>query len=311
MRTEPPSSSPARAATIGAGLALGGLILWAYWPALGEMAEKWRTDPQYSHGYLVPVFAAVLLYLRRGRLDRSKCRPDWRGLIPIALGAAMYATGGFLYMDVLSAGALIPTLLGAVLILGGPAAVRWAWPMILFLGFMIPLPYFVETAVGQPLQSVATHGSTWVLQTLGFPAVSEGNTILLEHGKIAVVEACSGLSMLLTFAALTTGMAMVIQRPMLDRVILVASTIPVALAVNIARISGNGIAIEVWDVDTAHRLFHDQGGWLMMPLAIALLWLELWVIGRVLVEAPGRSNLPVVGLPVQQVKVPPHKVQTK
>jgi exosortase len=305
MRTEAPCPPPAPVATIGAGLALGGLILWAYWPALGEMAEKWRTDPQYSHGYLVPVFAAVLLYLRRGRLIRAKCRPDWRGLIPVLLGAAMYVAGGFFHLDVLSAGALIPTLLGAALLLGGPAALRWSWPMILFLGFMIPLPYFVETAVGQPLQSVATRGSTWVLQTLGLPAVSEGNTILLEHGKIAVVEACSGLSMLLTFAALTTGMAMVIKRPLLDRLILVASTIPVALAVNIARISGNGVAIEVWDVDTAHRLFHDQGGWLMMPLAIALLFAELWLIGRLLVEAPpGASQVPVVGFPVPPGKVP-------
>src|SRR5262249_22491286 len=131
----------------------------------------------------------------------------------------------------------------------------------------------------------------------GLPAVSEGNTILLEHGRIAVVEACSGLSMLLTFAALTTGMAMVVKRPLLDRLILVLSTVPVAVAVNIARISGNGIAIGIWDSETAHKWFHDQGGWLMMPLAIIILWLELWVLGRLLVEAPAETSVPVVGLP--------------
>jgi exosortase len=279
------------------------VVLWSFWPALGEMADKWRTDPQYSHGYLVPAFAVLLAVWRRNELDRNKCRPDWRGLIPLAVGAALYVVGGFLYLDTLSAGAFIPTLFGVVMLLGGPAAVRWAWPMILFLGFMIPLPYAFETALGRPLQSIATRGSTWVLQTLGLPAVSEGNVILLEHGRIAVVEACNGLSMLLTFAALTTAMAMVVTRPLLDRVILVLSTIPVALAVNVVRISANGVAIETWTdpryADTIRQVFHDQGGWLMMPLAIVLLWVELWVLGRLLVEAPGRNAIPIVGLPAQ------------
>src|SRR5262249_5187392 len=157
----------------------------------------------------------------------------------------------------LSAGALIPTLFGIALLVGGPAAFRWSAPMILFLGFMIPLPYAIETALGRPLQSIATQGSTWMLQTLGLPAVSEGNVILLEHGRFAVVEACNGLSMLLTFAAMTTAMAMVVNRPLLDRLLLVLSTIPVAVFVNIVRIAANGVAIEVWTdpqyADTIHK----------------------------------------------------------
>ena len=172
--------------------------------------------------------------------------------------------------------------------------------MIAFLAFMVPLPYAFETALGRPLQGVATRASTWVLQTLGFPAVSEGNVILLEHGRIAVVEACSGLSMLLTFGAMTTAVAMVSSRPILDRVIVVLSTIPVALAVNVARISGNGIAIEFWSVDVAHKWFHDQGGWLMMPLALGLLGVELWVIGRLLVAPRPKAAIAVVGLPVSR-----------
>lgn len=285
MTPELPARPKTNWTTVGAGAALAVLILWAYWPALGEMADKWQTDPQYSHGYLVPLFAAGLALWRRNDLDRAKCRTDWRGLIPLAVGALAYVAGGYLYLDSLAGLALIPTLLGAVLLVGGPAALRWAWPMVAFLVFMVPLPFSVEHALGRPLQGVATRGSTWVLQTLGLPAVSEGNTILLEHGRIAVVEACSGLSMLLTFAAMTTGLAMVITRPLLDRAVIVLSTIPLAVAVNIARISGNGVAIEVWDVETAHKWFHDQGGWLMMPLALGLLGLELWVLGRLLVPA--------------------------
>jgi exosortase len=286
---------------LGPALLLIGAALYAFWPAVAEMADKWRTDPQYSHGYLVPVFALGLLYWRRDKLERNKCRADWRGLFLIGLGAALFVAGGFLYLDSVAAGALIPTLLGVTLLLGGPAALRWAGPMVLFLVFMIPLPYAVETALGRPLQSLATAGSTWMLQTAGFPAVAEGNVILLEHGRIAVVEACNGLSMLLTFAAMTTAMAMAVKRPLLDRLLIVLSTIPVAVLVNMIRIAANGVAMELWTdpayADTIHKIFHDQGGWLMMPLAIVLLWIELWMIGRLLIEAPERKAVPVIGLP--------------
>jgi exosortase len=279
---------------VAAGLAA--VIGWAYWPALVAMFDKWSTDPQYSHGYLVPLFAAVLMYVRRKNLAAAECRPDWRGLLLVVLGAGLFVAGGYLYMDILAAGAVIPTLLGLALMVGGRAALRWSLPMVLFLGFMVPLPYFVETAVGRPLQAIATRGSTWLLQLSGLPAVAEGNTILLEQGRIAVVEACNGLSMLLTFAALTTGLAMVVDRPLLDKLLLVASTVPVALVVNMARITGNGLAIEWWGPEVAHKWFHDQGGWMMMPLALVLLGIELWVLRRLLVE-PAATAMPVVGLP--------------
>lgn len=306
MTPELPANTKTNWTTAGAGALLTALIVWAYWPALGEMANKWQTDPQYSHGYLVPLFAAGLAVWRWKKLDRAGCRTDWRGLIPLAVGAAAYVAGGYLYLDSLAGLALIPTLLGVVLLVGGPAALRWAWPMVAFLVFMVPLPFSVEHALGRPLQGVATRGSTWVLQTLGLPAVSEGNTILLEHGRIAVVEACSGLSMLLTFAAMTTGMAMVIDRPLTDRVVIVLSTIPLALAANIVRISGNGVGIEFWDAETAHTWFHDRGGLLMMPLALGLLQLELWVLGWLLVpaKAPVKPAPPSIITPAAAPKKP-------
>src|SRR5262249_39064602 len=161
----------------------------------------------------------------------------------------------------LSAASLLLTLAGLALLFGGRRGLKWAWPAIAFLVFMIPLPYRVETALSHPLQRIATEGSTWGLQTRGLPALAGGDGNVLEHGKIAVVEACNGLAMLLTFAAIATGMAIVIRRPLLDRVVLLLSAIPVAVLVNIIRISSNGVAMEVWDAQVAHDLFHDQAGW--------------------------------------------------
>src|SRR5262249_49637983 len=39
---------------------------WTYWNTVVSLVRIWTLDPQYSHGYLVPIFALVLLLFRRG-----------------------------------------------------------------------------------------------------------------------------------------------------------------------------------------------------------------------------------------------------
>ena len=115
-------------------------------------------------------------------------------------------------------------------------------------------------------------------------AFAEGNVIQLNEAQIGVVEACSGLSMLITFVALSTAAALVVKRPLLDRLVLVASSIPVALLANIARICLTGILHETVGGHAASTFYHDLAGWLMMPLALVLYWLEIWVLSRLLIE---------------------------
>src|SRR5215469_12080428 len=177
-------------------------VLWSYWSTLGDAAERWAIDPQYSHGYLVPVFAALLLWLRRGQLARGFLRANAWGW-PLFVAAIALRLGGsyyhFVWFDAVS---LLPCLAALCLLLGGTRAFRWAAPAIAFLFFMIPLPYQVAVAMAGPLQQIATTASTFLLQTLGMPAVAEGNVILLNEASLNIVEACSGLRMLVVFFAL-------------------------------------------------------------------------------------------------------------
>jgi exosortase len=143
------------------------------------------------------------------------------------------------------------------------------------LVFMIPLPYRLERAVSSPLQRLTTLASTYALQTLGLPALAEGNTIILEEFHIRVVETCSGLSMLVFFFALSTAVAMAIQRPLWEKLVIAASALPVAVIANVARVSATGVMYEVAGAKAADVFFHDLAGWLMMPLALGILWLQL------------------------------------
>jgi len=157
------------------------------------------------------------------------------------------------------------------------------------------LPYRIENALGPPLQWVATRVSASLLRTMGFMAFSEGNVIQLNHARIGVVEACSGLSMLITFIALSTGMALVVKRPLLDKIVLVLSAIPVALVANIARITLTGILHETVGGKVADHFYHDLAGWVMIPFALFLYWCVIWVFSHILVETEQATVL--VGVP--------------
>ena len=264
-------------------LAVG--LLWAFWPILVAMAERWSNDPRYAHGYLVPVFSLAMLWMRRSQIRGERLRSSSRGLALIALGAFISLVGGFFRQGSIEGLALLAYLAGVAMVLGGWPALRWSWPSIMFLAFMIPLPWRLENALGPPLHWLATLASTFTLQTLGFMAFAEGNVIQLNDAHIGVVEACSGLSMMLTFIALAVGMALIVDRPLLERIVLVLSAIPVALVANLARITVTGILHETISGQIADKFYHDLAGWVMIPFALVLYWCEIWVFSHILVEA--------------------------
>jgi len=281
LSSEKPNTLRARALFATSVLSLA--FLWAHWTTLLGMASRWAHDPQYSHGFLVPVFALVVLWFRRDWLMKAQWKPCLWGL-PILLG------GVFLRLlairrdiEPLEAFALVPTLFGLVLFVGGQSVLRWAWPALAFLTFMVPLPFFVEVALAHPLRRLATTMSTYALQTLGYPAIAEGNIILIDRVKLGVAEACSGLGMLSTFVALATAMALVTQGPLMDRIILIVCSVPIALIANVARITITGIAYYGFAGATTQTIVHDLSGWLMMPLALLLSWLVLIFLNRLFV----------------------------
>jgi exosortase len=263
-------------------------LVWAFWTTLAELAQVWSTNPQYSHGWLVPVFAAFLLWSRRDRLEGEPLRPGLVGLLILAAGLAMRLAGTYWHYVSLEQIALVPCIAGLVWLAGGWRAWRWAWPAVLFLLFMIPLPYFLAVAMSGPLQRFATVVSTFIMQTMGLPALAEGNVILLNDHEIGIVEACSGLRMLVVFIALSTAVVLVSPRHWVDRTIILVSSIPIALASNVLRVTATGVMYEMGHSEMAATFFHDVAGWLMMPLALGMLWVELRVLSALFINAPPR-----------------------
>ena len=263
------------------------VVVWAFWPTLTDLFHVWSSDPQYSHGFLVPPFAAYLLWKswQAGPVARSPM-PVVAGLL-LVLALGLRAVAGSLLFQQLDAVSFLLCLAALSLAAGGWPVLRRTGPAILFLIFMIPLPYELERNVGQPLKTAATYSSTFVLQTLGQPAVQDGNLILIDDVKLGVVDACSGLKMMVTFAAFSVGAVLLMSRTRFEKLMVLLGIIPIAIVANVLRIVATGLCFVTFNDKTAH-VMHDVNGWLMMPAGLALLGLQLWCLGRLVVrpEAP-------------------------
>jgi len=258
-------------------------LSWGYWTTFMQLAAKWGSDPSYSHGYLVPLFAVGLLWMRRSELDVSKIGTNWWGLVPLLAGVALRIAGAHFYFDWFDSLSLIPVIAGICLLLGGSAFLVWTLPAIAFLFFMIPLPFQVEIALQSPLRQIGTVASVYIMQTIGLPALAEGNIIVVGETRLGVAEACSGLRMLMIFFALTTAVALVSQRPLWERILIVVSAVPIALTTNVIRIAVTGCLYSLNYSKLAELVFHDLAGWLMMPFALVLLWFEFWVLSKTVI----------------------------
>ncbi|HJT33787.1 MAG TPA: exosortase/archaeosortase family protein [Pirellulales bacterium] len=252
---------------------------WSFWPVLRRLVVVWESEPDYGHGYLVPLVAAAILWLRRAR--RPAATADWRGLVFVVSALALLIAGGTFYLAVLQDVALLLWVAGACWLIGGRALVRWASPAIGFLAFMLPMPFRLEQLVTLPMQHVATQWSAWLLQCWGLPALAEGNVLLIDETRLEVAQACSGLRMFMCVVAVAYVYAVLARKPRWLKITLFAFVAPVAMVANTLRISATAIAWQYVISNGGREWIHDVAGWLMIPLAVALLHLILWYFDRV------------------------------
>ena len=279
--------------------ALAIAFLWFYGASFGRLATIWYSQEDYQHGFAVPIFCVFLLWHRRGLIVPFAGRWSWWGLPFLALWAAMRWAAVFFNFQSLPEMSMIPFFAGMALFVGGWQAIRWAWPSILFLGFAFPLPGELQGLVSQQLQGAATRMSVFVIQTLGIPAVAQGHVIQLTEKPLDVARACSGLRMMTLFFALCIGAAFLVRRPLWEKLLIVASAAPIAVASNVMRIVLTAILFEsarLWPSvvapETAEHFMHDLAGFLMMPIGLLLLWAELALLSKLLVSP--RSERPLV-----------------
>ncbi len=158
---------------------------------------------------------------------------------------------------------------------------------------MLPLPHRVEGYLTVPLQAWATVSSVFCLETLGFSVIREGNVININGTLVAVAEACNGLRMLTAFIVVSGLVALTVHRNWPVKLVILLSSIPIALACNTLRLIITAVAFTKLDTQRWEKVFHDFGGFAMMPVALLIILFELWLLSRLLIE-PNKKQQQVV-----------------
>lgn len=287
--SEPATDTPTTPAATQVGIrALIAVVLvvafaWSYFPAFAELVHTWSVEPDYSHGFLVLPLALYFLWARRESFPGWAPSPAWAGLALLAAVALARGLGALAFFSWLSAWLIPVWIAGACWLLGGWRVLRWCLPALAFLWFMAPLPYRFEQMLSGPLQRLATVASCWVLQSLGQPAIAEGNVIFIGDTELEVAQACSGLRMFVAFFALSVAFVIVSQARVWQKALVLLSAPPIAIVSNVARVTVTGLLYHNVGNEAAKVFTHDVAGWAMIPFAVALLAAELWYANRLLV----------------------------
>jgi exosortase len=267
--------------------------IWAYWPTLVEMVGTWRDQPDYSHGFLVIPLSLFFLWSRRNQLQQFELSPSLWGATLLLVAAAMRTAASFYFLGPLDGWTIPIWIAGLVWLVFGGRCLVWSLPAIVFLWFMIPIPFSAETWLSVPLQRIATKLSTEMLVTLGQPALAEGNTIWLGDNQLGIEEACSGLRILVGIYALAFAFVLFSRWQWWQKAFALAAALPIAIIANVTRIVVTGLLYQYSTGEAARHFMHDFSGLVMIPFAAALFWLFLIYLDRLFPEVEELTSVDV------------------
>jgi exosortase len=269
---EVPAPQPKIKAVIWQALGLLALVALLYHQILNKLIQQWWSDPNFSHGFFVPLFSAYIIWQDRERLSQVPLRPAWSGLL------AIIAALGVLFLGVFGAD-LFLSRSSLVLLLGGIVIYLFGWPMFRavvfpwgFLILMVPLPLLVFNQITMPLQFLASKLAASCLPLAGVPVLREGNVIQLPSMSLEVAEACSGIRSLMSLGTLALMYGYFLEKSLVRRVLLALAAIPIAVAANAFRVVGTGLLVQYWDAEKALGFFHEFSGWIIFVISLALLF---------------------------------------
>jgi len=267
-------------------LIFGGAVLLlavflGYNQILLDMVEQWSVDPNYSHGFIIPVLSGYLIWRKKDVFSLSSIDPDLKGLPVLMLGLFLLAVGKVGSVNLLMRFSLLVVLLGLLLFLLGTKITRSVLFPISYLVFMIPLPSVLYNDLTFRLKLLTTIFSSRILSLIGIHAFREGNIIHLNQTSLQVIDACSGLRSLISLLALAVLFAYFTQKSIWKRLSLVLLTIPIAIFSNSCRLTVTAILVDHFGPKATEGLFHIFTGMIMFAVALTLLVLCGSVIRRI------------------------------
>jgi exosortase D (VPLPA-CTERM-specific) len=235
----------------------------------------WWAEPEYQHGYLIPVVSFYLIWARAIDLAQVPRHGSWVGVLLVLAGLAGFLVGELSALFTIIQYAFLITLWGVVLTSIGWRGTRVIWAGLFFLLFMVPWPRFLQWPLSAELQLISSQLGTGFLRAFGVSVYLEGNVIDLGAYKLQVVEACSGLRYLFPLASFAFFCAYIFKGPFWQRLIIFASAGPITVVMNSFRIAVTGLLVSSYGTAAAEGFLHYFEGWVIFVACIALLFSEM------------------------------------
>ncbi len=236
-----------------------------------DMAHEWWTDPTWSQGMLLPPLALYIAWASRLRTLNEPTAPDSRGLFLTTLGCVVFLVGKLASEFFLMRFSSVIVIAGLVWTFWGSRRLRSLGFPFLLLATMVPLPAVIYNAIAGPLQLLASDLATQFAQHLGIAVYRDGNIIQLASVSLGVAEACSGISSLSALIAGSLLLGHLLCPRLICRVLLVLIAMPIAVAVNVARVSGTAVLAD-YNPDLAMGIYHLFSGWLVFSIGFLILY---------------------------------------
>ena len=252
---------------IAAIVAVAALVVLVYHETLVVLWRTWATNPNYSHGYLIPPVVAFLLWRDRRRYLTARGRGSLFGLVLIGLAllghivsirAGVFMTQGY---------SLVLLLFGLSVFFHGGRATRTVWFPLGYLVLMLPMPPYMMNVIAFRLKVFAARAGSGIAIKLGIPLARSGMTIHIPTGSLRIADPCSGLRSLIALVALGALFAYLTRGKTWKRVVLFASAVPLAVFANVVRIAVLCVVANIWGIDAALGFFHDFSGLLLFMIA--------------------------------------------
>ncbi len=270
------------------------LVFAAYWDGLTELWRRWSIQPEYSHGFLIPLVVMYILWEKKDLIRYTATGPIWSGLILLAIAMLMLLLGEISALYLFIHYSLIVFLIGASLLLFGKATRYTVMPLLL-LCFAIPLPYVIEVVLTAKLQLISSMLGVMLIRVCQIPVFLEGNVIDLGVYQLQVVEACSGLRYLFPLMSVGFIIAYFYQVAFWKRALVFLATIPITIFMNSLRIGIIGVLVDNWGISMAEGFLHDFEGWIIFMFCAAILVLIIWILEKI--TDPHGSVLAKFGVP--------------
>lgn len=226
-------------------------------------------DPDQGYLFFAPIFAAYLAWLRRTRLYEITLGPSMWGLVIILVGWIGFVLGAVYDVRFLWHAGFVFGLIGVLVAFLGIAILVPFGPAFIALFAAVPIPGELRRMVSIPLQSSATSITHFFLDLIGVFSIQRGNALEINEVTVFVGEACNGMRLLVPLGLVIFIFVFSLPLRSSIRALLVVLSVPVALLCNTLRLVPTSIAYAY--APGVADLTHAVGGWLMIPIAIAVL----------------------------------------